>query len=348
MVMLVSQAREIAQQWVRDEGRHIPGFWGAFFHGSTAWLPGDAALTATSDVDVMVALTDAAPRSKPGKFVHRGVLLEVSYLPRDQVRSPEQVLGQSHLAGSLRAPSVIADPSGELTSLQAAVARDFARRQWVRRRCEAVQSKIAGNLHSLREDTPLHENVSAWLFATGLTTHLLLVAGLRNPTVRRRYVAVRELLTDYGRAAFYPELLALLGCANLSRDRALRHLAALTEAFDAAAAMIETPFFFASDLSQAARPIAIDGSRVLIERGDHREAVFWLVATYARCQQVFDHDAPAATQERFRPGFAHLLADLGITSFADMRRRGAEVDALLPRLWAEAEAIIAANPDIEA
>lgn len=346
--MLISEARAIARQWVRDEGSRIPGFWGAFFHGSTGWLPGDVALPATSDVDVMVVLSTADPPGKPGKFIYRGVLLEVSYLSRKQVRSPEQVLGQSHLAGSLRAPSVIANPTGELTSLQAAVARDFAKRQWVRRRCEAVQSKLVGNLRSLREDTPFHENVSAWLFGTGLTTHLLLVAGLRNPTVRRRYVAVRELLADYNRAAFYPALLALLGCADMSRDRALQHLAALTEAFDAAAAVIKTPFFFASDLSQAARPIAIDGSRDLIERGDQREAVFWLVATYARCQQIFQHDAPVEIQDQFRPSFARLLADLGVTSLADMRRRGAEVEACLPRLWTEAEALIAANPDSDA
>ncbi|MGN6359730.1 MAG: hypothetical protein ACTHNK_05015, partial [Thermomicrobiales bacterium] len=285
-MMLVSEARAIARQWVRDEGSGIPGFWGAFFHGSTGWLPGDAVLPATSDVDVMVVLATADPPGKPGKFRYGGVLLEVSYLTRDQVRSPEQVLGQSHLAGSFRTPSVIADPTGELTSLQAVVARDFARREWVRLRCEAVQSKLVGNLRSLHGDAPHHQNVSAWLFGTGLTTHLLLVAGLRNPTVRRRYVAVRELLRDYNRAAFYPTLLELLGCADMSRDRALQHLAALTEAFDAAAAVIETPFFFASDLSQAARSIAIDGSRDLIERGDQREAVFWLVATYARCQQV--------------------------------------------------------------
>jgi hypothetical protein len=345
-MMLISEARAIARQWVRDEGSRIPGFWGAFFHGSTGWLPGDAALPATSDVDVMVVLDAADPPGKPGKFRYGGVLLEVSYLSRDQVRSPEQVLGQSHLAGSFRTPSVIADPTGELTSLQAVVARNFAGRVWVHRRCEAVQTKLVGNLQSLHETRPFHENVSAWLFGTGLTTHLLLVAGLRNPTVRRRYVAVRDLLADYGRAAFYPTLLELLGCADMSRDRALQHLAALTEAFDAASAVVKTPFFFASDLSQAARPIAIDGSRDLIARGDQREAVFWLVATYARCQQVFQHDAPALL-ERFRPGFARLLADLGITSLADMRRRGAEVEAFLPQLWAEAEAIMAANPDIK-
>jgi hypothetical protein len=56
--------------------------------------------------------------------------------------------------------------------------------------------------------------------------------------------------------------------------------------FDTAKAVIKTPFSFASDISDAAGPIAIDGSRELIERGLHREAVFWIVVTYSRCQKV--------------------------------------------------------------
>ena len=91
------------------EGSRTPGFRGAFFHGSVISLPDDAILPATSDVDVMVALADADPPEKPGKFLYQDVLLEVFYLSRDRPRSQEAVLGQYELAGSLRAPSVIAD-----------------------------------------------------------------------------------------------------------------------------------------------------------------------------------------------------------------------------------------------
>jgi len=111
--------------------------------------------------------------------------------------------------------------------------------------------------------------------------------------------------------------------------------------------VIKTPFFFASDISDLSRPIAIDGSRELIERGDQREAVFWLVATYARCLKVLDHDAPVAVQAQFMPGFRQLLADLGITSFADLQQRGEQVRGFLPQVWAVAEAIMAANPSIK-
>jgi len=199
----------------------------------------------------------------------------------------------------------------------------------------------------LDEAAPFHDQVTAWLFGTGVTTHVLLVAGLKNPTVRTRYVAVRELLAEYGQLPFSTALLELLGCARMGRARVEHHLAALAEVFDAATEVIKTPFFFAADLSEQARPIAIDGSRELIERGDHREAIFWIVATYSRCEKVLAHDAPTEMQGKFTPGYRRLLGDLGITSFADLQRRSEQVKGLLPQVWTVAEAIMAANQGIE-
>ncbi len=133
----------------------------------------------------------------------------------------------------------------------------------------------------------------------------------------------------------------------MSRVRVEHHLAALTDVFDVAKTMVKTPFFFASDISDIARPIAIDGSLKLIERGYHREAIFWIVATYSRCQKVLYHDAPMEIRDRFNPCYQRLLGDLGISSFSDLQQRNEQVKALLPRVWEEAEAIMAANPEIE-
>ena len=344
--MLAKHAREVARQWVVESGRHLSGFRGAFFHGSINWLPDDAVLAAGSDVDVMVVLAGGTPPVKLGKFVYREVLLEVSYLSSEQLQSPETVLGLHHLAGSFRTPGIIADPTGELARLQAAVGSDYAKRRWVRKRCESARDKV---LHGfpLHESDPLHQQVNAWVFPAGITTHVLLVAALKNPTVRKRYVAVRELLEEYRHFAFYSTFLELPGCARMSREQVERHLHALTEVFDAAEARIKSPVPFASDISPAARPIAIDGSREMIERGDHREAIFWMVVTYSRCRQVLYHDAPEDVQRRYDPGYRRLLADLGITSFADLQQRREQVTASLPRVWEVAEAIMAANPEIK-
>jgi hypothetical protein len=137
-----------------------------------------------------------------------------------------------------------------------------------------------------------------------------------------------------------------LGCARLSRKQAEAHLAALIVAFDAAKAVVKSPFPFASDISDAGRPAVIDGSKLLIECGDHREAVFWLAVTYSRCQHIFAVDAPELVGT-FDSGYRSLLADLGIASPADLERRCEDVRAFLPTVWRESEAIIAANPDIE-
>lgn len=163
--------------------------------------------------------------------------------------------------------------------------------------------------------------VIAWLFAAGMTTHVLPLAGLENPTVRRRYVEVRNLLARYGCGDFYP---------GLDAATVARHLDALEPAFAAAGAVVALPFPFAADLGAQARPVAIDGSRALIARGDHREAVFWIVATATRCQQVLTRDAPPALRDRFASDYARPLADLGIATPADLPRRGDETEDFPP------------------
>lgn len=345
--MLLAVAKEAARRWVAEEGRKLPGFSGAFFHGSVNQLFEDAPLPASSDLDVMVVLSGPAPAEKLGKFRYQGVLLEVSCLPGEQLGSAEQVLGAYHLAGSFRVPSIILDPSGRLTALQATVAREFARLPWVRRRCDEAREKVLRFLEGLQPENPFHEQVSAWLFAAGVTTHVLLVAGLKNPTVRRRYEAARELLAEYGRLDFHETLLEVLGSAWMTPERVEQHLEALAEAFDTAASVLRTPYRFAADLTPDSRPIVIDGSRESIARGYHREAVFWMVAAYSRCQWVLAHDAPPAVQARHDSGYRRLLADLGIASFADLQQHGEQVREALPQVWQVAEAILAANPEVE-
>ena len=83
--------------------------------------------------------------------------------------------------------------------------------------------------------------------------------------------------------------------------------------------------------------------RPLIEQGFHREAVFWIAATYSRCQCVLAQDAPKELEERHRSGYQELLADLGIVSFVDLQRRAEAVRASLPHVWAVAETIMTVN-----
>ena len=147
---------------------------------------------------------------------------------------------------------------------------------------------------------------------------------IRRRTVRLRYLAAREVLQEYGYEDLYWELLALLGCADWMPQQVQRHLDSLERTFDAAAAVAETPFFFSSDITPAARPIAVDASRELIQSGFHREAVFWIVATFARCHMILGTDA-SQLQRSLTPAFNALLADLGVHSRDDLVQRGKQV-----------------------
>jgi hypothetical protein len=344
--MNVGLARATAARWVARHARDDAGFRGAFFSGSTTWLPDDAELPPASDVDVVVVTAGDDPPPKLGKLRYGGILLEVTYLSVDQLASAEEVLASYHLAGSFRVDTIIDDPTGHLRRLHAQVARGFAQRPWVRRRCEDARRKIERRLQAIDGSAPFHDQVSSWLFPTGVTTHVLLVAALRNPTVRLRYLAAREVLADYGHTDVYPELLDLLGCTALGRRRVQDQLRELARTFDATAAVVRTPFSFSGDVTPAARPVAIDGSQELIDRGDHREAVFWIVATYARCHKILAADAPPDLRVAHTPAFRSAVADLGITSTDDLLRRAGDVLRYLPRLWAATEAILSANPDV--
>ncbi|NEA43922.1 hypothetical protein [Streptomyces sp. SID11385] len=332
--MRVGGAREAARDWVARHGRALPGFAGAYFSGSTVGLDAAATLSPYADVDLVVVLDTPRPPPKPGKFRHLGALLEVTYEPWAALASAHTVLGDYHLAPPLaRTDTLIADPDGRLAALVTEVAGGFARPEHVLRRCAHAAGRVRGGLAAIPADAPWHEQVTAWLFPSGVTAHVLLVAALRNPTIRLRYPAVRDVLVPGPDEALYEELLGALGCAHLDRARVTEHLAVLAETFDATAEVpVRTPFPYAADLRPEARPVAVAGSADLVARGLHREAVFWIVATLARCHTVLAADAPAA-HRRFLPGFRAVLADLGLHGYPDLRARGARTAAvLLPRV----------------
>ena len=341
MSVLVGDAKALARRWVEAEVAAMPGFVGAYLAGSVLDLPDDSPLPETSDLDVNVVVEEGIEPRERVKLLYGGVLLEVSHHSAGLYRSPEAVLADYHLAGGFRVSSVILDPTGRLSEIQAAVSRHFADPRWVRRRCEHARAHVLRQLATPNPSWPREQQAIGFLFPTGVTTHVLLVAGLRNPTVRRRYAEVRRLLEDYGRLDFQEVLLGLLGCAAMTRQRVEHHLATLADAFDAACAWARTPFGFSADISRLSRHIAIDGSRDLIEQGLHREAVFWIAVTHSRCQVVLAADAPPEVVERHAPAYAGLLADLGIDSSAAIERRAEAVRSAMPRVWSVAEEIMA-------
>ncbi|ASS67099.1 MULTISPECIES: hypothetical protein [unclassified Paenibacillus] len=343
--MLVGDAWKLADEWVRKQAAPGEGFVGAYLGGSTASMPEKAELPAGSDVDVFVVLEGEAAPPKLGKFLYGGALLEVTYLPWSGLDSVEKVLGSYHLAGGIRNGRMSADPSGRLGAIQREAVRCFPERFWVERRCRDALQRMKDGLSRTEPDLPWHDRVTAWLFPTGVAAHVILTAALRNPTIRLRYLAARGVLEEYGLSGCYDELLQQLGSAKLRQARVEHHLAGLSRTFDAAASAARTPFFFSSDITPEARPIAIQASLELIRSGNHREAAFWIAATYARCRKILAADAPELLKP-LAPDFDELMEDLGIRSQADLERRAQRTLAYLPRLEEIAAAIMERNPDI--
>lgn len=107
----------------------------------------------------------------------------------------------------------------------------------------------------------------------------------------------------------------LQGSKHLTREKVEHHLTNLETIFDETASVSRTRFFFSSDITKVARPIAIHGSRKLIQEGYYREAVFWIAATFARCHTILAADDSRVLRESLAPAFSHLLSDLGIVNF---------------------------------
>jgi len=346
--MRVADAKEVARSWVDDTASALPGFRGAFLHGSINWMSDGDLLPSTSDVDVGVVFASSGTPPRLGKTRCEGILIEGASISEDRVTSAERLLGDCRLGHSFRTDGVLADPSGSLRRVQREVALHFADREWILARCEDARANCLRYVGSLDRDAPYHQQVMCWLFAEGNLTHILLSAGLRNPTVRRRYAAAGELLASVGRSDLHDALLRMLGCQGMSRSRVEHHLRRMTDVFDRAASMIRSAFPFGSDISELARPVAVDGSRFLYGDGAHREAMFWIAVTYARCMAVLAADAPGGALEEFEPGFRALTRDLGVERFADMGQRAAEIEAFLPELMALAGTLVAPPPNVRA
>ncbi len=327
---------ESAADWVETVGRRLPHFIGALLHGSILERSDDEPLSPFSDVDLIVLLDDAGPPAKPGKLRYRGALLDVTYLSWTSVQEPERVLAHYHLAPSFARPEILSDPTGQLERLHRAVAPAYTDRHWVWKRVLHARENALEKLKTLEKPAPIYDRVMAWAFAAGILCHIILVAALQNPTVRKRYAAVKRVLEAHGRQDVYQELLRLLGCHAISPGQVARHLDRMAAAFDVAQGVAKTPLPFSADISPLARPVSVDGSREMIERGEHREAVFWIVATYCRCLKILEADAPAELENHLG-GFHELLSHLGVDGPQKLERRAAAVKEALPRMMEVAE-----------
>lgn len=336
----IRDANEIARYWSERESGKIPGFVGAYLTGSTAWKDEAEIHSPASDIDIIVVIEGETLPDKIGKFAFQGELLEVSFATIAEISKIDSILSNYHLAGSFRKPTTIFDPSGRVTAIQSAAAAQFADPEFIRRRLKHAYQNAQNFLEIFRKAEYLHDQVTSLFFAAGVTTHMLLVAALENPTVRRRYIASRVVLRRVGDPALHEHLLETLGSGDMDTAAVQSYLDNLAPQFDFAGSVLSTPYRFADDMKPAAQPVAIGGSQEMIDQGFQREAMFWILAVYSRSRAVISVDAPKEALVKFDELYWEVLNGLGIGSAIDMDRRAIRVEKDIERVWNVAEKLI--------
>lgn len=331
--MLLKDALSIAQEWIRLNEAPLTGYAGAYAGGSCAALSDEDAVPAGSDLDVFVVLAGAPP-VKRGKFLYKELLMEISYLSEDTLFPAQRALSDYHLAHSLAFGRLLSDPSEKLGGLMRSVRAEFAKPEAVRVRRDHALSRVRSGL-TAPLSPGLPDRTLGWLFPTGITTHAALVSAMKNPTVRLRYLRAREIMERDD----YEALLSLAGFASVTRVQADEMLKALMPLYDRASFAGPTPFFFASDVSPQSRR-AVEELESLIQRGDHREAMFWILTCYARSMKILGAAEPDACA-LFQPAFDRALETVGRDSEEKILAANKAVLDFLPELTRITDGLIA-------
>lgn len=336
--MLIKEAKRLACEWTAQYARDHE-ILGAYFNGSVIEMEDHATLPASSDVDINLVVDGREPAEKPGKLLYQNVLLEASFIQKDSLFPAEKLLGTYEIVGAFRKDNIILDESGQLQALLETVSSEFTEPCWVRARMKAVAEKIERVSGGFDMRGPLLQNLNPWLFSAGICTHLLMVGALVNPTVRLRYLKLRPVLLDNGCGDLYEKLLELLGCRNFTAQQTAEHLKELAVTFDRTCPHAPgTSFPFSNDIGPHARAVVIDGSEELIRQGNHREAVFWMAATFVRCHLILQQTDEEAHQDRL-PAMLRMFGDMGADSNDRLAGKIEQMRQMLPELQAAAETL---------
>ena len=349
--MKVREVKEIAEQWVSEYAAKIPGFAGAFYTGSITSLPDQEDYSSSSDVDLYIVIDGDMPENtRHVKFDYKGIILEPNYVSSQRHRTPEQLLANHFLAFHFRVPNIISDPSGNLTALQKAVARDFAKRHWVEKRCQSefqyTLEWVEKSLSVESEDAYMFTPFFNFMASIDCGVSVPALADLRSPTVRKCLVLYREVLAKYGKLSCFEDLLALLGYAELGKSDVEGLLEDTTTAFNKAVQVIKTPFFADWNICEAARPISIGGSQELISNGDYREAVLFIMIVFNCSVLAIQNDAPEDEKLPFLRSYQKALDVLGLGTEKDFFNRVDQWKETLNEIWYITGEILDVNPEI--
>lgn len=337
--LAVSAVVDRVREWIALDASRRPHFAGAYLWGGITALAADAPFALYRDLDVVIVKTQGGDDGEEEAWF-RGLMLEVISQPLDAHRDAEAVLANPSIGPNIAATTILADPTGILVPLQAKVRAEFAEPRWIRARCDREKADALAHLGAMRAaSTPYDRVNSVWLLLNALSG-LLAVAQLERPTTRRTLSLLGELLLEQGRADLFEAALELWGSAGMDRAEVETHLARTAAAFDRAVEVYSTPFAFGFTLRAHLRPYYVDASQALIEAGQHREAMFWIMTTAGESYIALENDAPAAEKPVYAAELRALHAALGYPTPEAYARKVELAERLLDQVFAVTDQIV--------
>ena len=344
--MTTGEALQIAKEWAVEQAKQTPGTFGVFFGGSINSFLLEAAFPQSSDIDIFFVVDESVlPQLRQRKLCVEGLVLEPSYHPLGQFKSPEKVLGDFINAYNLSFNSVIYDPTGELSRTQRTVAEGYPLLKWVLKRKENILLSLNDFIHQISTDGSIFGRVWALLWTANHIHQLPLVALLRPPTVKKAIILFHDLCIDWLRESLYSSYLELLGSSTLTESELEAPVKAFTRAYDFAVSVHRTPFFPDFILSKVSRPYMIGGVTDMIQSGYHKDSILWLLYGWTTALMAIQNDAPASFIE-YEPPYDTFLASLLLKSQLDFGRKAQMARKAVEQVEQFADALIASNPRI--
>jgi hypothetical protein len=156
---------------------------------------------------------------------------------------------------------------------------------------------------------------------------------------------LRELLEAQGRPDLHEAALTVMGSAHMSRADVQAVLDQSVLAFDRAVEVYRTPTPYGFSIRAHLRPYLAEATQEMIDEGNYREAMFWIMALAGESYLVLRNDAPDAEKPLFETQLQDLYAGLGYTTAEAWTGHLDAAEHLAPEVYRIAATLVALHPD---
>jgi hypothetical protein len=343
--MNVEEVRSIAKQWVAEETARSPGeVLGAFTYGSINWMADENPFPPSSDLDLVVVVPTVDPvRHRVCKRSFGGIAVEAFYVPRERLLSAEALLADFAFGPNLVHAKVLFDPHRIVEGLRAVMVPEFARRHWVRQRCRSLRDWALPVIAEFEQSDRLFYLNAVTCLAVKAMAQMALSADLRNPTVKKALVKVRDVLVAYDLAEEHQWLLRLLGAAELDDETILRAASNCRQTLDQACTWYKTPFIGDNCVTVHSRPSLEVDVPACVAGGRGREIFLWVASLHAHAIIALENDAPAEVLAAARQVYVGDMAAIQAATPAEARARMLACRPALERMLDLCDDIVTRN-----